>query len=151
VAQSIPNPLLNRVNLAASSKILAQIGKRGMDEVSRAKDAELEREVVIEVLFARPLLIAQHVLEMFRRTLPQRPDRRLLDRLSNRLTKIASEIRIGSSGIRALNPMKPVHPKKRYCRFELVHCILVHSQDCYGQSLMILVLPVYLRDFLAGC
>jgi len=39
------------------------------------------------------LHLAQHVLEMFRRTLPQGPDRRLLDRLSNRLTKIASEIR----------------------------------------------------------
>jgi hypothetical protein len=37
------------------------------------------------------LHLAQHVLEMFRRTLPQGPDRRLLDRLSNRLTKIASE------------------------------------------------------------
>ena len=39
------------------------------------------------------LHLAQHVLEMFRRTLPQGPDRRLLDRLSNRLTKIASELR----------------------------------------------------------
>ena len=37
------------------------------------------------------LHLAQHVLEMFRRTLPLGPDRRLLDRLSNRLTKIASE------------------------------------------------------------
>ena len=39
------------------------------------------------------LHLAQHVLEMFRRTLPQGPDRRLLDRLANRLTKITSEIR----------------------------------------------------------
>jgi len=39
------------------------------------------------------LHLAEHVLEMFRRTLPQGPDRRLLDRLSNRLTKIASETR----------------------------------------------------------
>ena len=39
------------------------------------------------------LRFAQHVLEMFRRTRPQGPDRRLLDRLSNRLTKIASELR----------------------------------------------------------
>jgi integrase len=39
------------------------------------------------------LHLAQHVLEMFRRTLPQGPDRRLLDRLVNRLTKIASETR----------------------------------------------------------
>jgi integrase len=39
------------------------------------------------------LHLAQHVLEMFRRTLPQGPDRRLLDRLANRLIKIASETR----------------------------------------------------------
>jgi integrase len=39
------------------------------------------------------LHVTQHVLEMFRRTFPQGPDRRLLDRLANRLTKIASEAR----------------------------------------------------------
>ena len=39
------------------------------------------------------LHVAQHILEMFRRTLPQGPDRRLLDRLANRLTKITSETR----------------------------------------------------------
>ena len=39
------------------------------------------------------LNVAQHVLEMFRRTLPQGPDRSLLDRLANRLTKLASEAR----------------------------------------------------------
>jgi site-specific recombinase XerD len=39
------------------------------------------------------LHLTQHVLEMFRRTLPQGPDRRLLDRLANRLSKIASEAR----------------------------------------------------------
>jgi integrase len=39
------------------------------------------------------LRLAQHVLEMFRRTLPQGSDRDLLDRIANRLTKIASEIR----------------------------------------------------------
>jgi site-specific recombinase XerD len=37
------------------------------------------------------LRLAQHVLEMFRRTLPQGPDRRLLDRLANRLSKLISE------------------------------------------------------------
>jgi integrase len=37
------------------------------------------------------LHVAQHVLEMFRRTLPQGPDRRLLDRITNRITKIVSE------------------------------------------------------------
>ncbi len=39
------------------------------------------------------LLAAQHVLEMFRRTLPKGPTRECLDRLSNRLTKILSEAR----------------------------------------------------------
>ncbi len=37
--------------------------------------------------------VAQHVLEMFRRTLPDGAPRRLLERLANRLTKIASEAR----------------------------------------------------------
>jgi site-specific recombinase XerD len=39
------------------------------------------------------LLTAQHVLEMFRRTLPNGISRRHLDRLSNRLTKILREAR----------------------------------------------------------
>jgi hypothetical protein len=39
------------------------------------------------------LLAAQHVLEMFRRALPNGTPRRRLDRLSNRLTKILSEVR----------------------------------------------------------
>jgi site-specific recombinase XerD len=39
------------------------------------------------------LRVAQHVLEMFRRTLPPGPHRRLLDRLANRLTKIVAEAR----------------------------------------------------------
>ena len=39
------------------------------------------------------LLAAQHVLEMFRRTLPNGTSRRHFDRLSNRLTKILSEAR----------------------------------------------------------
>jgi site-specific recombinase XerD len=39
------------------------------------------------------LLAAQHVLEMFRRTLPQGFSRSCLDRLSNRLSKILSEAR----------------------------------------------------------
>jgi integrase len=38
------------------------------------------------------LLFAQHALEMFRRSLPNDPLRHCLDRLSNRLTKIHSEI-----------------------------------------------------------
>jgi integrase len=39
------------------------------------------------------LHVAQHVVEMFRRTLPQGPERRLLGRIANRLTKIAAETR----------------------------------------------------------
>ena len=37
------------------------------------------------------LLATQHLLEMFRRTLPLGASRHCLDRLSNRLTKILSE------------------------------------------------------------
>lgn len=44
------------------------------------------------------LHLVQHVLEMFRRNLPQGPDRRLLDRLANRLTKIAAETRKLTNG-----------------------------------------------------
>jgi hypothetical protein len=39
------------------------------------------------------LVAAQHVLEMFRRTLPNGASRSCLDRLSNRLTKIIAEAR----------------------------------------------------------
>ena len=42
---------------------------------------------------ADALLFAQHVIEMFRRSLPDGSLRRCLDRLSNRLTKILSEAR----------------------------------------------------------
>src|SRR5258705_8149837 len=39
------------------------------------------------------IIAAQHVLEMFRRTLPDDHARKRLDRLSNRLTKILAEAR----------------------------------------------------------
>ena len=39
------------------------------------------------------LNVTQYVLEMFRRTLPAGPQRKLLHRLANRITKIASEAR----------------------------------------------------------
>jgi hypothetical protein len=39
------------------------------------------------------LLAAQHMLEMFRRSLPNGPSRSCFDRLSNRLTKILSVAR----------------------------------------------------------
>ena len=39
------------------------------------------------------LLATQHALAMFRRTVPNNAARRLLDRLSNRLTKILAELR----------------------------------------------------------
>jgi site-specific recombinase XerD len=44
------------------------------------------------------LHVARHVLEMFRRTLPQGRQRRLLGRLANRLTKIAAEARKPGQG-----------------------------------------------------
>jgi hypothetical protein len=39
------------------------------------------------------LLFAQHAIEMFRRSLADGPARRCLDRLSNRLSKILTQIR----------------------------------------------------------
>ncbi len=39
------------------------------------------------------LLFAQHAIKMFRRSLPEGTSRDCLDRLSNRLTKILSEMR----------------------------------------------------------
>jgi hypothetical protein len=39
------------------------------------------------------IVAAQHVLEMFRRTLPNDHARKRLDQLSNRLTKVLSEVR----------------------------------------------------------
>jgi len=39
------------------------------------------------------LLTAQHVVEMYRRSLPDGSPRRSLDRLVNRLTKILTEVR----------------------------------------------------------
>jgi integrase len=48
---------------------------------------------------ADALLSAQHAIEMFRRSLPEGSPRRCLDRLTNRLTKILSEIRkLNSAG-----------------------------------------------------
>jgi integrase len=55
---------------------------------SHSASARAELVDVIDVL-----LTAQHVMEMFRRDLPDGAPRRCLDRLSNRLTKILSEIR----------------------------------------------------------
>jgi hypothetical protein len=44
------------------------------------------------------LQAAQHVVEMFRRSLPDGGERRILDRLVNRLTKILSLVRKLRSG-----------------------------------------------------
>ena len=44
------------------------------------------------------IIAAHHVLEMFRRTLPDNHMRKDLDRLSNRLTKILAETRKLTSG-----------------------------------------------------
>jgi len=48
---------------------------------------------VIDAVFG-----AQHVLEMFRRTLPDGATRTHLDRLSNRLTKILAEVKSITGG-----------------------------------------------------
>ena len=62
-------------HLVPQPKALAMSPRAGLDGIADA------------------LLFAQHVIEMFRRSLPDGPPRRCLDRLSNRLTKILSEAR----------------------------------------------------------
>jgi hypothetical protein len=52
----------------------------------QSTSARADRPGLLQALHA-----AQHVLEMFRRTLPDGPPRRHLTRLANRLTKIVSE------------------------------------------------------------
>jgi integrase len=68
-------------------------------ELARSKPRHLVPEPKTPIIRAGldglidSLLAAQHVLEMFRRTLPNHTSRRRLDRLSNRLTKIVTEAR----------------------------------------------------------
>jgi integrase len=70
-------------------------------ELARSKPRHLAPQPKASFAFRRTgldgvidsLLSAQHVLEMFRRSLPNGISRRHLDRLSNRLTKILSEAR----------------------------------------------------------
>jgi integrase len=70
-------------------------------EVARSKPRHLVPQPKVPSVLHRAgldgvidsLLAAQHVLEMFRRTLPNGSSRRHLDRLSNRLTKILIEAR----------------------------------------------------------
>jgi integrase len=70
-------------------------------ERARAQPRHLVPQPKIQAIPARPglegvlnaLLAAQHVVEMYRRALPDGPPRRCLNRLRNRLTKIASEAR----------------------------------------------------------
>jgi len=68
-------------------------------ELARSKPRHLVPEPKTPIIRAGldglidSLLGAQHVLEMFRRTLPNHTSRRRLDRLSNRLTKIVTEAR----------------------------------------------------------
>ena len=66
---------------------------------SRAPPSGATAESASDVAACRPgwycrcLLFVQHAIEMFRRSLPDGPPRRCLDRLSNRLTKVFSEAR----------------------------------------------------------
>jgi len=70
-------------------------------ERARAQPRHLVPQPKTQAIPARPglegvlnaLLTAQHVVEMYRRALPDGPPRRCLNRLRNRLTKIASEAR----------------------------------------------------------
>ena len=70
-------------------------------ELARTKPRHLVPQPTVPFVSLRPglngvidsLLAAQHVLEMFRRALPNGTSRHRLDRLSNRLTKILSEAR----------------------------------------------------------
>src|SRR5438874_5576826 len=70
-------------------------------ELARSKPRHLVPQPSVPSAPLRPgldglidsLLAAQHVLEMFRRALPDGASRRRLDRLSNRLTKIVIEAR----------------------------------------------------------
>ena len=64
------------------------------------------------------LLAAQHVLEMFRRALPNGTSRRRLDRLSNRLTKIVIEARKLAHALR-MGRDWPVKSRNRKLRTEL--------------------------------
>ena len=59
----------------------------------RSRECRLPRFELASTECIDSLLAAQHVLEMFRRSLPNGTSRRRLDRLSNRLTKILSEAR----------------------------------------------------------
>jgi integrase len=71
---------------------LAQSQPRHLLPSSRLPNSVNSPQANLTSLLAA-LLVAQHVLEMFRRTLPQGPDRSLLDHLANRLTKIIAETR----------------------------------------------------------
>lgn len=70
-------------------------------ERARAQPRHLVPQPKTQVIPARPglegvlnaLLTAQHVVEMYRRALPDGPPRRCLNRLLNRLTKIISKAR----------------------------------------------------------
>jgi hypothetical protein len=69
---------------------LARAHPRHLLPASKAPDSIASPQANLASLL-NSLHLAQHVLEMFRRTLPPGPDRRLLERFANRLTKIASE------------------------------------------------------------
>jgi len=51
------------------------------------------RSVEVMALNRDDVLLSQHALEIFGRSLPHNDNRQSLDRLANRLTKILAEIR----------------------------------------------------------
>lgn len=70
---------------------LAQLHPRHLAPASKTSSATSAAANLSGLLDS--IQVAQHMLEMFRRTLPDGAPRRLLERLANRLTKIASEAR----------------------------------------------------------
>jgi hypothetical protein len=81
--------------LSTHGRLPIRLQERKLTE-SRESLEDPGRDIVAGTEAARAsdsLLATQHVLEMFRRALPNGASRRHLDRLSNRLTKILSEAR----------------------------------------------------------
>jgi hypothetical protein len=85
---------------SASVAVVAPVAERPSFELARSRPQHLVPQPKTPFTpragldgLIDSLLAAQHVLEMFRRTLPNGTSRRRLDRLSNRLTKIVTEAR----------------------------------------------------------
>ena len=72
---------------------LAYVARKGPDVPDLRRRHSLRRFGKHRILPPDDIIAAQHVLEIFSRTLSDGGARKLLDRLSNRLTKILAEAR----------------------------------------------------------